>query len=499
MKIYSKVAIVLISVFLSLTGCKDKDNIPDSLSVSPKELTNIPAQGQTTEFSVTSTQKWTVSGIPDWVTLNPSSGESGTTKVSVTVKPSMQKDERSATLVFSGGSLSEKLTLKQVGANILVVSMENLKFNFDGGTEHVELTATSDWTATSSEAWCTLNKSNGTGSDVINIMAATNSSDERKAVITFKMGNLEKKIEVTQGAESLVNILANERKILEDFYRQANGDKWSQNDGWMNPNVKVGDWFGIDVNAEGRVKSISFVMNNLSGKISPEICKLAKLEKLEINMAIFDNSTFPENIGDLTELVNLTVKQAGIAGELPASISKLKKLQVLSIENNFLTGSLPAGIGELANLNEIAIDRNGFSGAVPESWKKLTNLQYVYFSFNSKLTGSIDVFYNLPKLKRLSLNGCGFSGEISTKIGNLKLLETINLAGNNFTGNLPKELVASPVIGYFDVELNRLTGEIPDEILKHPKIDWQSKYHWRRICHQQDGYGFTNCPPNPAP
>lgn len=495
MRIFSKVAIVAMGLFLILIGCKDP--VPDSLTVSPKEFTAIVAEGQTQDVTITSTVNWTVSGAQDWFTVNPASGGAGTTKVTITVKPNEKGDERNATLNFSGAGLSEKLTLKQLGAKILTVSTEAIEVDFHGETETVEVNATANWSASSSADWCKLNKTSGTASDVVNITVEENAGEARTAEITFTMGDVVKKIQVKQGAESLESILAKERKILEDFYRKANGDAWDNKGGWLESDTPVKKWYGITADNDGRVIEISFELNNLSGSISPEICKLKKLEKININMANLNESAIPENIGDLTELTHLVIKQSGLTGKIPVSIKNLKKLQVINLDGNLLTGELLAEMGELIDLVEISFSRNDFSGSVPDSWKNLSNLKRVYFNFNKKITGKMDVFLNCTNLLVLNLYNCGFSGEIGAGLGKLTKLVTINLAGNNFTGKLPKELVASPDINYFDVELNKLEGEIPAEILNHPKIDWTSKWHWRRICNQQQGYGFTNSPPNP--
>lgn len=77
------------------------------------------------------------------------------------------------------------------------------------------------------------------------------------------------------------------------------------------------------------------------------------------------------------------------------------------------------------------------------------------------------------------------------------MLESLNLGRNNLSGKLPKEVVSSKEMHYFDVSMNRLTGEILAEILNFHKMDWTNKWDWRRICPQQEGYGFSNCPPNP--
>lgn len=496
MKIFSKAALFSLSVLFILSGCKDEP-VPDSLSVAPDALTEIVAEGQTQEITVKSTVKWTVSGTTDWVKVTPSTGNAGEAKVSINVLPNEKGDKRNATLEFRGGNLSQKVTIEQVGAVIFKVSHESFTFDFNGGDETIEITATSAWTATSSQEWCKLNKTAGTSSEVVSVIVDENGSEARTAVVTFKMGEIEKTLNISQGAESMESILAKERKILEEFYRAAGGDSWTEKNGWMQAEVPLGDWFGVKVYDDGRVKELVLSFNNLKGKITPDICKLKKLKKLEIKGADFKDSSIPENIGDLTELTDLTLKFCSLSGSIPKSIKKLNKLEGVDFASNFLSGNLPEELGEATNLKRLEISRNNFSGSVPDSWKNLTNLELVFFNFNKNITGTIDVFFNLTKLKVLNLFDCGFTGEISTDVKKLTAVETLNLGRNNLTGKLPKEAVSSPAMSYFDFAMNKLNGEIPKEILEFPKMDWTSKWDWNRVCPQQEGYGFSNCPPKP--
>ena len=99
MKVFSKVALLSLSVLFILSGCKD-DPIPDSLTVNPNALADVVADGQTQEITVKSTVKWTVSGAPEWIKVNPSTGDAGETKVSINVLPNEKGEKRDATLEF---------------------------------------------------------------------------------------------------------------------------------------------------------------------------------------------------------------------------------------------------------------------------------------------------------------------------------------------------------------------------------------------------------------
>lgn len=58
-----------------------------------------------------------------------------------------------------------------------------------------------------------------------------------------------------------------EIQTLHDFYQTTNGDNWECNNNWCS-DCPLSDWFGVEVDENLAVKSISLVANNLSGKIN---------------------------------------------------------------------------------------------------------------------------------------------------------------------------------------------------------------------------------------
>ena len=59
-------------------------------------------------------------------------------------------------------------------------------------------------------------------------------------------------------------IYQDEREILEKFYRDTGGDKWTRNDNWCT-DKPLYEWYGVYVNRDGRVQGISLYENNLTG------------------------------------------------------------------------------------------------------------------------------------------------------------------------------------------------------------------------------------------
>ena len=82
-----------------------------------------------------------------------------------------------------------------------------------------------------------------------------------------------------------------ERNILRDFYIRAKGNEWTDILGWMDEHASYCDWFGVtcDNNDEGEayidehVIRLELPSNGLSGKLSPSIGNLTRLEALDLS------------------------------------------------------------------------------------------------------------------------------------------------------------------------------------------------------------------------
>ncbi|CAM9860034.1 unnamed protein product, partial [Ectocarpus sp. 12 AP-2014] len=53
---------------------------------------------------------------------------------------------------------------------------------------------------------------------------------------------------------------------LVALYRLTQGDGWTQKDGWCTP-IELQEWFGVDVNEQGRVVKLDLRGNNLQGTL----------------------------------------------------------------------------------------------------------------------------------------------------------------------------------------------------------------------------------------
>lgn len=71
------------------------------------------------------------------------------------------------------------------------------------------------------------------------------------------------------------------RVVLEFQYDAAGGSGWSNSDNW-GTDADLATWYGVEVNEQGQVRSLSLGGNNLQGAITPYLAELDWLEYLNL-------------------------------------------------------------------------------------------------------------------------------------------------------------------------------------------------------------------------
>lgn len=124
----------------------------------------------------------------------------------------------------------------------------------------------------------------------------------------------------------------------------------------------------------------------LTGGIPPEWGQLTALRYL----ALYTNDTtdglsgpIPDELGLLSELVELNVSQQDLSGPIPAFLGEMSNLQALSLFGNQFEGLLPAALGDLAALQYLDVRYMPLSGSIPHAWMAMSNLS----SFHTEGTG----------------------------------------------------------------------------------------------------------------
>ena len=75
----------------------------------------------------------------------------------------------------------------------------------------------------------------------------------------------------------------------------------------------------------------------------------------------------PPELGNLMNLVRLTLSNNQLSGPIPIKFANLASLSWLSLENNLLSGQIPRELRRLRELNQLYLAGNQFSGCIDPS------------------------------------------------------------------------------------------------------------------------------------
>ena len=185
-----KYKIILAALLISLcNSCKDTGPVnyqnsvitlkPQNLSLSTKEVSFHTPQASTSTFQVNCTNiEWEITGIPDWMTVNPTSGYDNTT-VTVNVTENTLTSNRLGILSFRSAddswTYSSPLTISQFRAKYYALpDTDRIEFEGAASTATIKITSNiDDWSVKTNTSmnWCTASKGDG----CINLSVTPNS------------------------------------------------------------------------------------------------------------------------------------------------------------------------------------------------------------------------------------------------------------------------------------------------------------------------------------
>jgi len=242
-----------------------------------------------------------------------------------------------------------------------------------------------------------------------------------------------------------------QRFVMATFFFSTDGSNWLNNEGWLSTENEC-DWyqakeFRDNCDPSGSLVNLELGENGLSGSLPPELAFLSNsLTRLDLannaGTKAFISGNLPSEIGMLTKLQYISLRENQMTGALPNEIGKLSLLTVLDLENNNFEGSLTTNIGNLKQLNNLYLGLNNLSGVISS---EVGRLQF---------------------LVNLDLHGNVFSSTLPSELGELSILRSLNLSSNNLSGPIPNELDQLVNLGNLQLQNNLLTGSIPPSFYK---------------------------------
>ena len=296
-----------------------------------------------------------------------------------------------------------------------------------------------------------------------------------------------------QASEPTAPAKLSERATLVKIFEALNGAAWSERDkkGWCT-DAPLGEWAGVDVDAEGNVVKLKLPLSNVKGTLPAEVENLTSLKYLEIrffNMKTGNQNPVPACVFQMTSLENLRLSvytsNTDEYIQLPAAINlpNIKYLILSEVKGDLrqlgtctnveqitlknCTPDIPDEIANCTKLNLLYWESQGTpTKPLTPELAKLSNLSkleiYAKTPYGEKLP---DFIWSISSLKVLALkNVASNHGELDAKkVAQLPSIENLRLIKNGIT-NLPEDLFAIATIKYLTLSDNAISGKIPASI-----------------------------------
>ena len=234
---------ILWSLF-AITACGGSDDggsgssTPSTITitVSPESISS-PATGGSYTVNVNTTGvEWGAYPDSEWIKTTVTGSNTSKGSVSVTISANTGTTQRTGTIMIQSGTGRKTINITQDAP--LQVSEEKVYTSSKGETIDVEVTSSSEWTATASDSWITTKKN---GSTLSITTSANDAQKERTGKVTVQTAVESKEISVVQASAEDREIVAPDgyRLVWHDEFSEGttlNSD-WThevQNSGWVN-------------------------------------------------------------------------------------------------------------------------------------------------------------------------------------------------------------------------------------------------------------------------
>ena len=311
-----------------------------------------------------------------------------------------------------------------------------------------------------------------------------------------------------------MTVVANPDRVpLAAFYDATDGPNWVNSENWLT-DAPLDEWYGIAVDGDGRVSGLRLLDNKLSGRIPPELGDLTELTDLSLSVNDFSGEIPPE-LGSLAELTFLSLRENGLTGEIPPELGDLTALTSLFLQENGLTGEIPSELGGLTELTQLRLTSNHLTSPIPQSFLQLDQLRGFFFGGMSICVPGTSAFVawleGVPGRRRRSrgpscnatdvaalkllydgtdgpgwIESGGWSGDdpveewYGVSADSLGHVTELDLQGNGLTGRLPATLGDMLRMTALRIGDNELSGRLPISLLRLPLVDF--RYSGTELC-----------------
>ena len=145
-----------------------------------------------------------------------------------------------------------------------------------------------------------------------------------------------------------------DRAALVALYNATDGANWRNNTNWLSARP-LGEWYGVTIDAAGRVVELDLVWGGLTGPLPPQIGDLSRLRVLNLYDNFHLTGPLPPEVGNLRHLEALGLTSTDLKGPLPSSVGNLSELAYLGVSWSEMRGPLPQSLTNLTKLEALGL------------------------------------------------------------------------------------------------------------------------------------------------
>ena len=180
---------------------------------------DFSTDGGSDEITFTSSAAWTAEVINSradaWCSINPTSGEAGNAKITVTTTANDTPDDRTASIIIKAGSASKTINISQKQKDALTVTASKFEVGAEGGEVTIEVKANIDFEYAieeSAKEWITYQTTRAIKTSTLVFKVAENESEEkRECKIVIKSGEFNETVTIYQAGSTPTIILTKDK------------------------------------------------------------------------------------------------------------------------------------------------------------------------------------------------------------------------------------------------------------------------------------------------
>jgi len=176
------------------------------------------------------------------------------------------------------------------------------------------------------------------------------------------------------------------------------------------------------------------------------------------------DGNIPLEVGNMTNLLKLSLYDNNINGPIPGTFKGLQKLQFLSLSNNGLQGSFIEEFCEMKSLGELYLNNNKLSGVLPTCLGNMTSIIRLYIGSNSLNSMIPSSLWSIIDILEIDLSSNAFIGNLPPEIGNLRAIILLDLSRNQISSNIPTTISSLQTLQNLSLADNKLNGSIPKSL-----------------------------------